>query len=38
MKAFDQEGAAYTTLIPALQKLRSDKNLKPLAFARYKFK
>ena len=34
MKAFDQEGAAYTTLIPALQKMRQDKNLKPLAFAK----
>ena len=34
MKAFDQEGAAYTSLIPALQRLRQDKNLKPLAFAK----
>jgi hypothetical protein len=33
MKAFDQEGAAYTWLIPALQKLREENKLKPLAFA-----
>ena len=34
MKAFEQEGEAYTTLIPALQKMRQDKNLKQLAFAK----
>ena len=34
MKAFDQECLAYTWLIPALRKLRDEKHLKPLAFAR----
>jgi len=32
MKAFDREGEAYTWWIPALQKLREEKQLKPLAF------
>jgi hypothetical protein len=32
MKAFEQEGRAYTWLIPTLQRTRSEKNLKPLAF------
>ena len=32
MKAYEQEGRAYTWLIPALQKTRSERNLKPLAF------
>ena len=34
MKAFEQEGMAYTWLIPILQKLRKEKGLKPLAFAK----
>jgi hypothetical protein len=32
MKAFEQEGRAYTLLIPSFQKLRDEKQLKPLAF------
>ena len=32
MKAFEQEGQTYTWLIPNLQKVREEKNLKPLAF------
>ena len=32
MKAFDQETRTYNFLIPHLQKLRHQKNLKPLAF------
>ena len=32
MKAYEQESRAYTWLIPALQKSRDEKNLKPLAF------
>jgi hypothetical protein len=32
MKAFEQEGQTYTWLIPNLQKMREDKNLKPLSF------
>ncbi len=32
MKAFEQEGRTYTWLIPNLQKVREEKNLKPLAF------
>ena len=34
MKAFDQEGAVYSFLIPTLQSVRSDKNLTPLSFAK----
>ena len=34
MKAFDQEGAVYSFLIPTLQRVRSDKNLTPLSFAK----
>ena len=32
MKAYEQESRAYTWLIPALQKSRDEKKLKPLAF------
>jgi hypothetical protein len=32
MKSFEQEGRAYTLLIPSFQKLRDEKHLKPLAF------
>ncbi len=32
MRAFEQEGLAYTLLIPSFQKLRDVKHLKPLAF------
>ena len=34
MKAFDQEGAVYSFLIPTLQRVRSDKNLTPWSFAK----
>jgi hypothetical protein len=32
MRAFEQEGMTYMWLIPSFQKLRKEKNLKPLAF------
>jgi hypothetical protein len=32
IKAFEQEGRAYTWLIPEMQKVRAERNLKPLAF------
>jgi hypothetical protein len=34
MKAFQHEARAYTWLIPEMQKVRSDRKLKPLAFPR----
>ena len=37
MKAFDQEGAVYSFLIPTLQRVRSDKNLTPLSFAKFHY-
>jgi hypothetical protein len=34
MKVFVQEGETYTWLIPKLQKMREEKGLKRLAFAK----
>jgi hypothetical protein len=34
MKVFEQEGKTYTWLIPQLQKMREEKGLKRLAFAK----
>ena len=35
MKAFDQESRVYNFLIPRLQKLRLEKDLRPLSFPNY---
>ena len=32
MESFEQEGRCYLWLIPKLQAMRAEKNLKPLAF------
>ena len=32
MKTFEHEGRAYMWLIPEMQKVRAERNLKPLAF------
>ena len=34
MRAFDREVQAYTYIIPKLQEIRTQKSLKPLAFAK----
>ena len=34
MKIFERETLTYTYLIPKLQEIRSQKSLKPLAFAK----
>ena len=35
MRTFEHEGRTYLWLIPEMQKIRAERNLKPLAFPKY---